>query len=458
MKILWATDFTPRAHGAGQIAGELARITGGSVEVVHVLAPRTTDLLAIAADAGVLDEDVARSVEARTAAEAKALVEAGVSATAWLGEGDVEATLVARANDTAADIIVLGGNARTVLGRLVLGSGADRTIRRADRPVLIVPEGVQSIAAAPSGGLRVLAALDGRSVGHATLEMLRALRQQTACDVTFLRLYWPPEEYDRLGLVGSRDFLSTDPDIVGDLQRHLASEVGALPGTGRTSFAVEASWGDPARRILEVAGERKAGLLVMGAESRRGFARLSHPPVAENVARHASAVPVLFVPSGPEPAVGQTVPSIFTVVAATDLSPAGNRAVPFAYTLFGAHGGVVELCYVHERPLPTPAYAYEQTQGRLSAADRANLEAQLRALIPPESNRLGITTHVTVVDGGKAGVALVQAAERLWADAVVIGSHGRGGATRALLGSVSDEVVRRAGRPVFVVPVLKEGE
>ncbi|HXJ21289.1 MAG TPA: universal stress protein [Polyangia bacterium] len=455
MKILWATDFSPRAHGAGQIAGELARMTGGSVEVVHVLAPRTADLLAIAADVGVLDEEIARSVEARTAAEARALVETGVSATAWVGDGDVEAILVARAADTAADLIVLGGNARTVLGRLVLGSGADRTIRRADRPVLIVPEGVTSIAA-EGGGLRVLAALDGRSVGHATLQMLRALRQQACCDVTFLRLYWPPEEYDRLGLEGPRDFLSSDPAIVGDLQRHLAAEVGALPGTGRTSFAVEASWGDPARRILEVAGERKAGLLVMGAESRRGLARLSHPAVAENVAKHA-AVPVLFVPSRPEPSTGQTVPSIFTVLAATDLSDAGNRAVPFAYTLFGAHGGVVELCYVHERPLPTPAYAYDQPQGKLSAADRASLEARLRALIPPEANRLGITTHVTVVDGGKAGVALVQAAERLWADALVVGSHGRGGATRALLGSVSDEVVRRAGRPVFVVPAALTG-
>lgn len=454
MKILWATDFTPRARGAGQIAGELARLTGGSVEVVHVLAPRTTDLLAIAADAGLLEEDVAASAETRTAAEAAVLAEAGVRATAWLGQGDVEATLIGRATETAADLIVLGGNARTVLGRLVLGSGADRTIRRADRPVLIVPEGVTSIGA-EGGGLRVLAAVGQsgtRSIGHAMLDVLRMLRQQATCDVTFLRLYWPPEEYERLGLKGARDFLTTDPEIVGDLQRHLVAEAGVLPGNGRTSFAVEAAWGDPARRILEIAEERKAGLLIMNAENRRGLARLSHPPVAENVARRASALPVLFVPSRPEQAASQSVPSIFTALAATDLSPAGNRAVPFAYTLFGAHGGVVELCYVHERPLPTPAFAYDSPEGKLTAAERADLEARLRALIPPEANRLGITTHVTVIDGGRAGVALVQAAERLWADAIVVGSHGRGGATRALLGSVSDEIVRRAGRPVFVVP------
>jgi hypothetical protein len=54
MKILWATDFTPRAEGAGRVAGELARMTGGSIEVAHVLAPRPADLLAIAADAGLM--------------------------------------------------------------------------------------------------------------------------------------------------------------------------------------------------------------------------------------------------------------------------------------------------------------------------------------------------------------------------------------------------------------------
>jgi nucleotide-binding universal stress UspA family protein len=457
MKILWATDFTPRAQGAGRVAGELAHMSGGSVEVVHVLLPRTTELLAIAADAGLLEEDVARSAEARVAAEARALTEAGIAATAWLGEGDVEALLVARAAEIDADMIVLGGNARTALGRLVLGSGADRTVRRADRPVLIVPEGVKSIGA-EGGGLRVLAAVDGRVIGRSALDFLRTLRQQVACDVTFLRLYWPPEEYERLGLEGPRDFLTTDPEIVGDLQRHLAAEVGALPGKGRTSFAIEATWGDPARRILDVARERKAGLLVMGAESRRGMARLSHPPVAENVARHASAVPVLFVPPRPEPSGVQAIPSIFTVLAATDLSPSGNRAVSFAYSLFGAHGGVVELCYVHERALPTPAYAYDRPEGKLSADERASLDSRLRALIPADANRLGITTHVTVIDGGRAGVALVQAAERLWADVVVVGTHGRGGATRALLGSVSDEVVRRAGRPVFVVPAPKVGD
>lgn len=452
MKILAAIDFTTRGEGARQVAAQLAQLTRGSVELVHVLPPAATDVLALAADAGLLERQATASAEARVAAEAHALKHAGVEASAWLGQGEVAPTLLARAAEIGADVIVMGGAARGALSRLVLGSAADRLIRRAERPVLVVPEGVTSLGSS-AGALRVLAALDGQPGAQPVVDFIRRLRAQAACEVTFLRLYWPPEEYRRLGLHGPRDFLTVDPEVVVDLQRHLAAQVGALPGQGRFTLDVEAAWGEPGRRILEIAHEREVGLLVLGAESRRGLGLVTHVPVAEHVARQVSGLCVLFVPAGTgAPPLKAGLPTLMTVLAATDLSPAGDRAVPFAYTLLAGHGGVVELCHVHERPLANPPYAYDVQQGKLSAAARAQLEARLRALIPPEADALGITTHVTVVDGGKAGAALVQAAERLWADAVVIGSHGRGGAARALLGSVSDEVVRHAGRPVFVVP------
>ncbi len=454
MKILWATDFSPRANGAGAVAGELARLTGGSVEVVHVLPPRTTDILALAADAVLLDEAAVASLQARAAAEAQALKAAGANATSWLGEGDVASGLLQRAADTGAELIVLAGKARTPFGRLLLGSGADRLIRRADRPVLIVPEGVTSLGSGE--GLRVLAAVDGGAGTGAVVDFVRTLRQQAACDVTFLRLYWPPEEYRRLGLQGARDYVTADPEVVADLQRHLTGQVGVLPGRGRVSLAVEPTWGEPGCRIVDLARERQAGLLVLGAESRHGLGAVSHVPVAGHVARHAAGVPVLFVPVRPRAADATALPRVMTVLAGTDLSAEANRAVPFAYTLLAGRGGVVELCYVHERPIADPPYAYEVSQGRLTGVERAALEARLRALIPRQAEALGITTHVVVVDGGKAGVALVQAGERLWADAIVVGSRGRGGVARALLGSVADQVVRHAGRPVFVVPPARE--
>ena len=92
----------------------------------------------------------------------------------------------------------------------------------------------------------------------------------------------------------------------------------------------------------------------MGTESRRGLGRIAHPPVADRVARHAN-LPVVFVPPMPKLVAPATVPGIFTVLAPTDLSEAGNRAIPFAYALLGGHGGVVELCHVHAHPLRSPS-------------------------------------------------------------------------------------------------------
>lgn len=65
---------------------------------------------------------------------------------------------------------------------------------------------------------------------------------------------------------------------------------------------------------------------------------------------------------------------------------------------------------------------------------------------------MGITTHLSVIDGAHAADAIVHAAERLGADAIVLGSHGRTAVARALMGSVSQGVVRHARRPVLVVP------
>jgi nucleotide-binding universal stress UspA family protein len=274
--------------------------------------------------------------------------------------------------------------------------------------------------------------------------------------VTFLRLYWPMEEYERLGLTGPRDLWQPDPEVVANLTRDLATEVGALPGAGQTSFATESTWGNPADAILAFAHGRECDLLVMGAESRHGLARLAHSPVASRVARAATGVPVVFVPAPSRRDEAAAIPGIFTVLAPTDLSTTGNQAIGFAYAMLDGHGGVVELCHVHERALPSPAFVYDRPEGKLGDDARAQLIADLRGNIPADAERLGITTHITLIDGGRAARAILQAAERLSVDAIVLGSHGRSGPSRALLGSVSEEVVRHAHRPVLVVPRSKE--
>jgi nucleotide-binding universal stress UspA family protein len=455
MKILCATDFTPRARAATKVAIELARRTGGSVELVHVVQEPNADLQALMFVGGAVGEEIRESLRVKLAAESREIArDSEIALTHHLGEGDPVGSLSARAKTIGADLIVLGAHGRSAVERFILGSTAERMVRRADRPVLIVPPGVEGLgrADADQRALRVMTALDGRATSDGGVGFVGRLRLETACDVTFLRLYWPLEEYARLGLTGPRDLAAPDAEVVTDLERTLRTQTGALPGTGGIVYAVEPAWGEPASRLLAAASEHHADLIVMGAESRHGWARIAHPAVASRVAGHAFSAPVVFVPAPPLDESRREVPGIFTVLAPTDLSSAGNRAVPFAYALVSAHGGVVELCHVFERSLPNPPYAYDRPEDQLGSAERARVESALRALVPAESAQLGISTHVTVIDGGKAAEAIRQAAERLVVDAIVLASHGGGGAIRSLLGSVSQAVVHQARHPVLVVP------
>jgi len=56
-----------------------------------------------------------------------------------------------------------------------------------------------------------------------------------------------------------------------------------------------------------------------------------------------------------------------------------------------------------------------------------------------------------VVETGDAALTICQVAERLDADVIVVGSHGRTGLARLFLGSVSEHVVRHAHCPVLVI-------
>ena len=67
-----------------------------------------------------------------------------------------------------------------------------------------------------------------------------------------------------------------------------------------------------------------------------------------------------------------------------------------------------------------------------------------------EARAAGVTAEFLVWDGD-AGSSIAAAADAEHADLVVVGTRGRSGAERMLLGSVSDHVVRHAACPVLVV-------
>jgi nucleotide-binding universal stress UspA family protein len=451
--IVCATDFSPEAASALGWATAFARREGGRVDLVHVLPEPTRDREALAADEATFEAARLHDAGERLSqVAAEAARTAGVEVHPELLVGDAHVSIVEHARGHLARLIVIGASGRPAIDRWVLGSVAERTVRSARVPVVIVPRHAPADAES-ARPLRALVGLEGDDFPE-LIRFAAGLRRRAACDVTFLHLYWPIEEFERLGLRGARDPLAPDPDVVKDLEPKLRARVAALPGHGEVTVLIRPAWGDPAANLLLAAAEDSNDMLVVGAHRRHGLARVLARSVAERVVRHAARTPIVCVPmTGSERASTSRVPAIrpiLTVLAPTDLSEPGDAAIPQAYALLRETGGVVELCHVHAHGLPSPAYAYDE-RNLLTAEARAGIVEKLRALVPAEAEKLGITTHISVIDGGKPAETIVQAAERLNVDAISIASHGRGGLARALLGSVAEEVVRRSSRPVLVV-------
>jgi nucleotide-binding universal stress UspA family protein len=463
--IVCATDFSPQSDSALAWAAAVARRDGSPVDLIHVAPAVREDTRMLVFDTAQFDAEGLRVATERLREAARAAAqELDVSIRPQLLRGEPHESILGHARREEARMIVLGTGESGAVERWMLGSVAARTMRSADRPVVLVPRRpdpavwLAGRAGEARRAPRVLAALgdhdgsDDRSGDGSILGFVAGLRREVPCDVTFLHLYWPIEEYARLGLQGARDLFEVDPDVVKNLEPALRVRIDGLPGEGAVKLDIRAAWGDPAANLLVAVEDSEADLLVVGAHERHGVTRFLTGSIAQRLARHSRYVPIAIVPAAPATLARPAgIPTLRTILAVTDLSTLGNAAVAHAYTLVRGTGGTVELCHVHEHALPSPSYAYDAAGPGLTDVERARMLKELRDLVPAEAKSLGIATHVSIVDGGKAAEAIVQAAERLDADAIAMASHGRGGLARTVLGSVTGEVVHRAHRPVYVV-------
>jgi nucleotide-binding universal stress UspA family protein len=152
-------------------------------------------------------------------------------------------------------------------------------------------------------------------------------------------------------------------------------------------------------------------------------------------------------------------PPFRTLVCATDFSATGDAAATAAFALAGK-GATVHLVHVTEpafvvSPLDgTPLLAKMPTPDELAKTE-ARAEKHLKGLVPEEALARGVATQTHVVlDSGVAGT-VARVAKEVGADAIVIGTHGRKGLDKLLMGSVASDVLRQAGPAVIVVRPAK---
>ena len=452
MKIICATDFSPQGRAAADVAAGLARTLGDDVLLLHVIDP--SPLLGLETGPGggswesALQEAAARELaqEAeRLAGPGEAIIETRVEI------GPVVDRLRAVAEQLSPRLVVLGTHGRRGPARFFVGSVAEDMARRSRCPV-VVTRGLPFPQAGIVGQrrLHLMVLIDGTPAAEAALAWVKALRARIPCDVTFVQIYRRSSEEDRFGMTpppgADREY---QPTLRPTLEAELRRWVGEMPGTGAVQFRLRAlRWS--VTEDLDMEAELVQPDLVVVGITQRHTLGLEGDLTAHSALR-AMKLPVVCVPEALRPAAGNRIPDIRTVVVGTDLSDFANEAVPAAYALVSAGGGLVEICHVFETSVKTPPVPGLVPAPVLEPGMKAEVEARLGRLIPPEAAARGIVTRVVVVEAATAVEGLKQEAERRDADVVVVASHGRGGIKRALLGSVASELTSGSSRAVLVL-------
>ncbi len=290
--ILVPLDGSRLAEQALPYAMRLARSSGGRLVLVQA----------------TLTEPLPGQAElvARAAATRRAEIELDVLVDRLRGEGltaearvyyeNAATAILDAAAQEDADVIVMSTHGRSGLGRWIYGSVADRVLRTAPIPVLLVP-------AACAGNwptdrrLRVLVPLDGSPLAEEALGPAGELAQALGAELLLLQVleYPLPLAGDSAGYV---PFWDQDADLAA-ARRYLDEVAGALRAEGRTVavLAVAAppsSVGQAVTTIATVSRDEQAAAIVMATHGRGGLARLAMGSVGTGVLQHAT-VPVLLV-------------------------------------------------------------------------------------------------------------------------------------------------------------------
>ncbi|HTM52604.1 MAG TPA: universal stress protein [Pirellulales bacterium] len=132
------------------------------------------------------------------------------------------------------------------------------------------------------------------------------------------------------------------------------------------------------------------------------------------------------------------------ILFATDFSPASDAALRYATAL--ARDSAALLLIAHVEEVPTPYLGGEMyfTQPEYPNPE---IRKMLEAVVPPDKNVR--YEHRLVM--GIAADDIARLAEEEKADLIVIGTHGRTGLSRVLMGSVAESVMRMATCPVLTI-------
>jgi nucleotide-binding universal stress UspA family protein len=422
VRVVAAIRFVEAAAVAEAAAG-IARRLHQPLHLVHVLP----------AEAAQVPGDAARAfVKGALDALARRLGTDGLPVSVEVATGETHLELLAAVTRAPASLLVLGRPPPEAgRGR---GGTVDRLSEECTVPMLAVPAAEPFASWGPGHPLRIAVGVDASPPTVAALTLVETLACAGPVELIAVRIVYPLYDCRRFGLPLPSDYQEIGPQLAAALGREVDAVIArARAASAATSVRFHPSLGRAADPLVEQAAEASADLLVIGTHHRRALGRLW------SVSHHALRLARMAVATVPASgAAAEGVHAFRRVVAATDFSPLGDRAVALGRAALHA-GGTLHL--VHVAPAPP------------KAEEEAALLARLTSLVPDGADGIHVEAEVRVrhqPPGSDDAACILQTAERVRADLIAVGAGGRSTLLSGLLGSVATQVMAGAHLPVLI--------
>jgi nucleotide-binding universal stress UspA family protein len=270
-QILCPVDFSDGSRRAIPYAVALARLHKSILTVLHVR-PQSFVMPGLPPSAeGETHHNESRRLATEVAAMFDGATQAGIKVEVLVECGQPAHQILSRAGALPADVIVLGTHGAAPFEHLMLGSVAEKVLRKATCPVLTVPPHAEAATAAAFR--KIICAVDFSEWSLAALDEACALAEESNGDVTAVHVIeWPWHES------AAPSFEGMPPEqaaALADFRRYQETmakarmeAVKAEIGRGRCRIETRVSHGKPYAELLCAIERQRADLLVMGVHGR----------------------------------------------------------------------------------------------------------------------------------------------------------------------------------------------
>lgn len=218
----------------------------------------------------------------------------GVASGHTVMKGKPEEMVIEKAASYGDTLIAMATHGRSGVDRWLLGSVAEKVLRGATNPVLLVRATKDGKSEGQKTIKRVIVPLDGSPIAEKVLPHITILAKEIAFETVLLRAYNLRQVISTFeDYVPDWDML--EAEAMGEAIAYLNGKAQELKGQGLVEVSTRASEKEPAQEIIDVAAEPDT-LIAMCTHGRSGLKRWVLGSVAEKVVRHSNS-PVLLIPT-----------------------------------------------------------------------------------------------------------------------------------------------------------------